>query len=61
VSEPVLAAAGEAQQIDWMTLGMGLFGGLAMFLFGLDLMAKALQSTAGSSLKFVLPANATRF
>lgn len=54
MSEPVLAVAGEAQQIDWMTLGMGLFGGLAMFLFGLDLMAKALQSTAGSSMKFVL-------
>ena len=54
MSEPVLAAAGEAQQIDWMTLGMGLFGGLAMFLFGLDLMAKALQSVAGGSMKLVL-------
>ncbi len=54
MADPVLAAAGEAQQIDWMTLGMGLFGGLALFLFGLDLMAKALQSAAGTSMKFVL-------
>ena len=53
MADPVVAAA-EAQQIDWMTLGMGLFGGLAMFLFGLDLMAKALQSAAGTSMKFVL-------
>jgi len=53
VADPALAA-GEIQQIDWMTLGMGLAGGLAMFLFGLDLMAKALQSAAGTSMKFVL-------
>ena len=46
--------ARRCEQIDWMTLGMGLFGGLAMFLFGLDLMAKALQSAAGTSMKFVL-------
>ena len=54
MTETVLAATGEAQHIDWMTLGMGLFGGLAMFLFGLDLMAKALQSVAGTSMKLVL-------
>ncbi len=54
MADPVLAAASEAQQIDWMTLGIGLLGGLAMFLFGLDLMAKALQAAAGTSMKFVL-------
>ena len=33
---------------------MGLFGGLALFLFGLDQMARGLQAAAGESMKYVL-------
>jgi phosphate:Na+ symporter len=41
-------------QIDWLALAMGLLGGLALFLFGLDQMAKGLQAAAGESMKYIL-------
>jgi len=40
--------------IDWLTLGMGLFGGLAMFLFGMEQMSEGLKAAAGDALKDVL-------
>ncbi len=52
---PVVAAtAGEPLQMDWFKLGMGLFGGLAMFLFGMDQMSEGLQAAAGDTLKDLL-------
>ena len=43
-----------AQQIDWFYLAMALFGGLAMFLYGMEQMSDGLQSAAGDRLKSVL-------
>jgi phosphate:Na+ symporter len=40
--------------IDWLTLGMGLFGGLALFLAGLDQLSEGLKQAAGHTLKVVL-------
>lgn len=40
--------------IDWFTLGMGLFGGLALFLAGLDMLSKGLKRAAGKALKTLL-------
>jgi len=40
--------------IDWMTMGMGLFGGLALFLFGMEQMADALKAVAGERMKDIL-------
>ena len=40
--------------IDWTTMGMGLFGGLALFLFGMDQMADALKAVAGERMKDIL-------
>jgi len=52
---PVLAEAeGGEDIIDWFTLGMGLFGGLAMFLFGMEQMSEGLKAAAGETLKDVL-------
>jgi phosphate:Na+ symporter len=52
---PVFAAtAGESMEMDWFKLGMGLFGGLAMFLFGMDQMSEGLQAAAGDTLKDLL-------
>ena len=52
---PVLAdTAGQAEAIDWLKLGMGLFGGLAMFLFGMEQMSEGLRAAAGETLKDVL-------
>jgi phosphate:Na+ symporter len=44
----------EPATIDWVTLLMGLFGGLAMFLFGMDQMSEGLKAAAGDTLKDVL-------
>ncbi len=52
---PALAQAPqEAAAIDWLTLLMGLFGGLAMFLFGMEQMSEGLKAAAGDTLKDVL-------
>jgi len=52
---PVLAQAPEEPAaIDWLTLLMGLFGGLAMFLFGMEQMSEGLRGAAGDTLKDVL-------
>jgi len=52
---PVLAEAGpDAETINWLNLGMGLFGGLAMFLFGMEQMSEGLKAAAGETLKDVL-------
>lgn len=40
--------------MDWFEIIMGLFGGLALFLFGLDLLAKGLQAAAGESMKVIM-------
>ncbi|MCW8963612.1 MAG: Na/Pi cotransporter family protein [Gammaproteobacteria bacterium] len=50
----IAGVAGESGQIDWLKLGMGLFGGLAMFLFGMEQMSDGLKSAAGDTLKDVL-------
>jgi phosphate:Na+ symporter len=44
----------EPAAIDWLTLLMGLFGGLAMFLFGMEQMSEGLKAAAGDTLKDVL-------
>ena len=49
-----LAAEVAAEDIDWLRLLMGLFGGLAMFLFGMEQMSDGLKGAAGDTLKDVL-------
>jgi len=51
---PVLAATPEGEGISWGTMGMTLFGGLALFLFGMEQMAEALKAVAGDSMKRIL-------
>lgn len=40
--------------IDWWILVYQLIGGLALFLFGMDVMTRALKASAGNQLKFFL-------
>jgi phosphate:Na+ symporter len=49
-----IAEEGGSQEIDWFYLTMALFGGLAMFLYGMEQMSDGLQSAAGEKLKDVL-------
>ena len=50
-SEP---AAEAASTIDWFIVVTGLFGGLAVFLFGMDQMTEALRVSAGARARHVL-------
>ena len=57
----VIVSAAFAQQnsaetagIDWLQLSMGLFGGLALFLAGLDVLSEGLKKAAGNTLRDVL-------
>ena len=49
-----MAAETASTEIDWFYLSMALFGGLAMFLYGMEQMSDGLQSAAGDKLKDVL-------
>lgn len=54
-SASAVAAADAAEaSVDFWTMGMGLFGGLALFLFGMDQMADALKAVAGERMKDIL-------
>jgi len=50
---PAYAADG-AQDMEWGVMGMKLFGGLALFLFGMEQMADALKAVAGERMKLIL-------
>jgi phosphate:Na+ symporter len=41
-------------EVGWFHVGMGLFGGLALFLAGLDRLSERLKQAAGSTLRTVL-------
>jgi hypothetical protein len=51
---PAHAAVSGQATIDWFTLGMGLFGGLALFLAGLEVLSEGMKLAAGEALKQVL-------
>ncbi|MGI9382961.1 MAG: Na/Pi cotransporter family protein [Methyloligellaceae bacterium] len=53
-ARPVLAAPEADAGIDWWGMAMQLFGGLAIFLFGMEQMAEALKKVAGDRMKSIL-------
>ncbi len=53
VSTSAYAAAAPGE-IDWAVMGMKLFGGLALFLFGMEQMAESLKAVAGERMKTIL-------
>ncbi len=50
---PALAADG-GKEMAWGVMGMQLFGGLALFLFGMEQMSDALKAVAGDRMKTIL-------
>ena len=55
VPGPALAeTASEAAQISWFFLSIGLLGGLALFLYGMERMSDALKNVAGEKMKDIL-------
>ena len=51
---PALAAGDSEDVMNWGVMGMQLFGGLALFLFGMEQMADALKAVAGERMKTIL-------
>jgi len=51
---PALAAETSGETLHWWEMVMQLFGGLALFLFGMDQMSEALKAIAGERMKLVL-------
>ena len=54
IATPARAAAENGAEIDWFSMAMQLFGGLAVFLFGMEQMADALRKVAGNRMKDIL-------
>ncbi len=54
LAAPALAASSDSKGIDWFRMAMQLFGGLAIFLFGMEQMADALKRVAGNRMKDIL-------
>ena len=48
------SSLGGSTDLDLWTMGMGLLGGLALFLFGMEQMADALKALAADRLKDIL-------
>jgi phosphate:Na+ symporter len=44
----------ESHTVSWLQVSMGLFGGLALFLAGLDVLSEGLKKVAGNTLRDVL-------
>ena len=54
MSAPSFASSSSSQQIDYFPMVVGLLGGLALFLYGLDKMSTALKRAAGDRMRHVL-------
>jgi phosphate:Na+ symporter len=50
----IYAVSQATDSIDWIQLGMGLAGGLALFLLGMRQITVALKAVAGDRLRTVL-------
>jgi phosphate:Na+ symporter len=48
------AFAAEDGQIDWLGMGIGLFGGLVLFLLGMEQLTTGLKAAAGEQMKYIL-------
>ncbi len=51
-----LFAGGSPVEISWGFLIMGVFGGLAIFIFGMEMMSEGMKKTAGSKMRTILAA-----
>ena len=52
-------SSGNGAEIDWVTLGMGALGGLALFLYGVDILAGSLKQAQGGRFQKLLERSAS--
>lgn len=53
-ASPALGQSDEGAAVSWSAMTIGLFGGLALFLYGMERMAGALKMVAGNKMREVL-------
>ena len=53
---PVCAGGNDTAEISWAFMIMGLLGGLALFLYGMEKMSDGLKKSAGSKMRAILAA-----
>ncbi|MBT4178442.1 MAG: Na/Pi cotransporter family protein, partial [Candidatus Marinimicrobia bacterium] len=53
-SSILFAGATDESSIHWGFLVMGLFGGLSLFLYGMEKMSEGLKKTAGNQMRNIL-------
>jgi len=53
---PAYAAMGSGQEISWFFLVVGLAGGLAFFLYGMEKMSDGMKSSTGDKMRAILAA-----
>jgi len=54
LSTPALAETAGSQDIPWSQIFIGIAGGLAFFLYGMDKMSTGMKSTAGNKMRSLL-------
>jgi len=54
LADPVFAAVGVEKDLNWFEMTTKLFGGLALFLYGMEKMSDALKAVAGDRMKMIL-------
>jgi phosphate:Na+ symporter len=52
----LFAGGGSRDEISWGYLFVGLFGGLAFFLFGMEMMSEGMKKSAGNKMRAILGA-----
>ena len=52
----LLSTIGNTTTISWFFLVMGLLGGLALFLYGMEKMSEGLKKSAGKGMRNILSA-----
>jgi phosphate:Na+ symporter len=55
-ASPLLAADQTPATISWGFLIIGLLGGLALFLYGMDKMSEGMKKSAGNQMRAILAA-----
>jgi len=56
LAKPVLASGETSSKISWGFLVIGLFGGLAFFLYGMEKMSEGMKKSAGNKMRSILGA-----
>ena len=55
-ANPVCAGSNDVAEISWPFMTMGLLGGLALFLYGMEKMSDGMKKSAGSKMRAILAA-----